>query len=936
MSRITLGQITLHRDKTISMTKKYYLLQPSSAAAPTTTNYGITPPTYTQTGYSGWSSTEPNYTVGDDRVLYELSETIYSDNTWDYSTPTISSSYEAAKAAYDEVIQAEATLQEFTDLGLKKGYIWDNGTYVAESGSVPEYPVGSYIASGMLVGGERTITRSNSNTYGLNTWISTGGINLRYNAIDLMKLTTSNLEFYYPSTSSQQKKAISLGTNNAINSLAFYGFNSNNKTMELTNGGLYFYNPSDGSTELASFTSNGLVLKAGGIKAGSSRTDNFVYLSSANFADTISGHNAGTVSLDDYTATDWRQLIGTKFGVRADGTLYASNANISGIINATSFTATYTNGNTVYNTLLNGNGLIVTDGSNNVLSKFGALTTIGRESGNNYNINITNTSIDLRYNTNILNRISSNGLTIYDGSGVNDSNKLAFFGTTAQVGRTTSNHISITSDALSIWDGIEIDSGGSYYISNRLAYFGANEVIIGRYGSSSIHLSSTGLTLKDGRDASYGYWGIDTGQTTLEIGYQEFVTEEDGQGVEIPITENVTIDCIYQTSYGTNYNDFSVFYNGNLVTKSQTYYTYTIDTSNEVISFELKTLAITNQLGFKEGDVISIKVSYTKINDSRSYLIVGTPDDDLEYGINSVSVGNKTSASGSNAFAQGYGVSASGPSSFASGYNTQAIGSYSQALGEGSVAKGVRSFASGGFVTAYEANQTVIGRSNSEGRSKNCAFVIGNGTFDKTGSLTRSNAFSVDWGGNVTIPQAAKIKLTQENPPDAYICADDYLDPNSQLRYRNMYYHTAKTYPQGYHAFYAGNENSAGVMYIRNNGIQVNKPIMSGASTRPLFKLKIGQYVGSIGTNSQTIYSDTDMAITNYTPIGIVGINMNGSNTGKVWIRSFTMVQISSGGSLKDKIMWEVYNNSGSTISSATITGVVLYIENTQDIPVIT
>ena len=328
MSRLVLTQITIKKERSISSTTWYYLLQPSNASAPDPTNYGNPPPIYTTTGYSGWSTTEPTYTVGDDRVLYVMVQTLYSDGTFSYSTPSISSSYEAAKDAYNEIIQAETTIEQFEELGLKKGYIWDNETYVPASGSIPVYPIGTYVASGTLVNGQRSITRSNSNTYGLNTWISTGGINLRYNAIDLMKLTTSNLEFYYPSTSSQQKKAISLGTNGAVNSLAFYGFNSDNKTMELTNNGLHFYNPSNGSTELASFTTNGLVLSKGGVKAGTAGQSGFIYLSTENYGSNL--------TINSHQASNWREIIGTKFGVDVDGNLYASNAEISGKITATS------------------------------------------------------------------------------------------------------------------------------------------------------------------------------------------------------------------------------------------------------------------------------------------------------------------------------------------------------------------------------------------------------------------------------------------------------------------------------------------------------------------------------------------------------------------------------------------------------------------------
>ena len=73
MSRLVLSQITIKKERSISSTKWYYLLQPANAAAPDASNYGNPPPTYSETGYSGWSLTEPIYTVGDDRKLYQMS-----------------------------------------------------------------------------------------------------------------------------------------------------------------------------------------------------------------------------------------------------------------------------------------------------------------------------------------------------------------------------------------------------------------------------------------------------------------------------------------------------------------------------------------------------------------------------------------------------------------------------------------------------------------------------------------------------------------------------------------------------------------------------------------------------------------------------------------------------------------------------------------------
>lgn len=320
MSRLIIGQITIKKERTISSTEWYYLLQPANANPPDSSNYGNPPPIITDTGYSGWSTTEPTYTIGDERVLYQMVQTIFSDGSFSYTTPTISSSYEAAKAAYDEALQAESDIQDLQELGLHQGYIWYNSTEKAASGSIPVYPVGSYIASGI----NNTINQANSNTYGLNTWISTGGINLRYNAINLAKLTTSTLEFYYPSTSQQGSAAISLGTHSGVNSLIFYRFGSTNKQMELTGSSLSFYGSNQNKAD-TTLDSNGLKLVKGGIEAGEPNTNNFVYLSTDPY---------GTYTIHDSEQTDWKQIVGTNFGIRSDGSMYATSANISGTIHA--------------------------------------------------------------------------------------------------------------------------------------------------------------------------------------------------------------------------------------------------------------------------------------------------------------------------------------------------------------------------------------------------------------------------------------------------------------------------------------------------------------------------------------------------------------------------------------------------------------------------
>ena len=131
----------------------------------------------------------------------------------------------------------------------------------------------------------------------------------------------------------------------------------------------------------ATLNSSGLKLVKGGIRAGVPNTNNFVYLSSENFNETVESFYRltldteliegktyyiydedsetyeevsdpdpekistyyeyiepvqGTIAIDNFIKTNWRQIIGTNFAVDSNGNLYASNADIAGTINANS------------------------------------------------------------------------------------------------------------------------------------------------------------------------------------------------------------------------------------------------------------------------------------------------------------------------------------------------------------------------------------------------------------------------------------------------------------------------------------------------------------------------------------------------------------------------------------------------------------------------
>ena len=92
------GQITLTSVVDVYATYRYYLLQSSTAAKP------AKPTTFPPS--SAWSDTEPGYTDGSTNSLYTVDCTLFSDDSFLYSLVSLSSSYEAAKTAYNKATNA--------------------------------------------------------------------------------------------------------------------------------------------------------------------------------------------------------------------------------------------------------------------------------------------------------------------------------------------------------------------------------------------------------------------------------------------------------------------------------------------------------------------------------------------------------------------------------------------------------------------------------------------------------------------------------------------------------------------------------------------------------------------------------------------------------------------------------------------------------------
>ena len=117
------AEITLASIRDVQATTRYYLLQSSTASKPAKPS--ANPPG------GNWAKTEPSYTSGSTNSLYLTDLTVFTDGTFTYSDVSLSSSYEAAKAAYNKAVAAEGTAS--TALAQSVEYIV--GTQTAATGT---------------------------------------------------------------------------------------------------------------------------------------------------------------------------------------------------------------------------------------------------------------------------------------------------------------------------------------------------------------------------------------------------------------------------------------------------------------------------------------------------------------------------------------------------------------------------------------------------------------------------------------------------------------------------------------------------------------------------------------------------------------------------------------------------------------------------------
>lgn len=331
----------------ISSVAKYYTLSSSMPTKPTTV-----PPE------SIWSENEPAYTSGSNSKLYSVELTVFSDNSFSYSTPCLSSSYEAAKDAYNKAQNAQTTAN------AKNAVIYQD--YVPETTSDRKlYDVWFDTANGNLMyywnGSAWTPRKFNTSalaekciTADLVAANAITADNIVAGTITSAQLNTS--EIFSNSAVITQIFAQNVTATGTITGGTFIGGSIKSSNYQAGtspySGAGMLVNLANGSIEAKKFgvtTSgvlyateaniSGVVTASGGAIGGFTLSDRYIESTA-----TISGTTyRGWLEKNSGLSTNYFwgvQVNGaSKAYVRYDGYFYANNAKITGDITATSLTA---------------------------------------------------------------------------------------------------------------------------------------------------------------------------------------------------------------------------------------------------------------------------------------------------------------------------------------------------------------------------------------------------------------------------------------------------------------------------------------------------------------------------------------------------------------------------------------------------------------------
>ena len=237
------------------------------------------------------------------------------------------------------------------------------------------------------------------------------------------------------------------------------------------------------------------------------------------------------------------------------------------------------------------------------------------------------------------------------------------------------------------------------------------------------------------------------------------------------------------------------------------------------------------------------------------------------YGEASHAEGCGSKAFGEASHAEGDGTVAGADASHAEGVRTQANKRGAHAEGEETIANGLSSHASGYCTNAAGDYQTVIGLYNET--NSNCAFIIGNGTLGGP-----SNALTVDWSGNMVIPNGAVYRSKNSSGDERPLCGI--------------------TNSNGYFYGYGSYNNNEGTSYFDGNNV----------------KIRSNNNIDITGP----VYTSSNIVLPNN--VSLRGKTANGNNNYSLIYASDSNNIVIGNSSWNDCYIYRVYNSDTGTVST--------------------
>lgn len=729
------AEITISRIIDVENVIRYYLLQSSSIAAPSK-------PTANPPGGS-WSTTEPTYNSGATNSLYFTDLTIMSNGTYSYSAVSKSSSYEAAKEAWNKANNAQnGVAQLITKVQNAETSISKNNEEIALRVKKTEV---TEAINNIDIGGRnlarqtaKAKTWTSSATYAWDTWIGSDGGSGWLPSILIEPEQSYTLSFDYvieDYTDNPMSVGVSIGagttgsnyTADTWDSLAFfkqYGgsiesghfvYNLSAKSpSQLGNEKYFAFRPMRRFGDNVLTTPIKLTISNFKLEKGNKATD-WTPAPEDYYTKTETDASIQVLSDKITQQVSTTDKLGTRLSkVEQDSsswniTLETANAAKSAADNAVSTASSASSAATeAKNTA---------DAANKTASNANSTASEAKKTADSANT----TAGQAKSTADNASQTASSAKSAADKANENASSAVS----TANTAKSTADTAKSTADTA------RQEASDAAKTATNFMGFDSNGLVVGDRTANTLGknvlIGNDEIDIRNGT-TNYARFA----ETLIELGLtKDFVLQILNKAIRFIGKDSET--AIAHIGYGdclANNDD-----DGNLVTRNQPYYTFGERRPYYKTQNGNGRAALIGEYSCAEGFMTIAEGPYSHVEGLACC---------VEQVMAAHAEGYGTYANGDYAHTEGLNTAASGSASHAEGSGSLARGYVSHAEGENTQATGEHSHASGYETIASGNEQTVIGRYNADDASQ--LFIIGNGSANDA----RKNAFTVSETGDIT------------------------------------------------------------------------------------------------------------------------------------------------------------------------------------------